>query len=219
MKRITISLAILIITFFNVNAQEIGKLAPEKPPMTFPDNAFGADILFSEGGFGLGAFYHHHLSQTITGFVDFSISEAKDEQEFSYTYQDYYGNIYNYTYGKENRIFLLPINFGIQYRLFENVIYDNLRPYINFGIGPTLVLTSPYDKEFFNAFGSAHANYALGGYTGFGANFGIDKSSLIGINIRYYFIHLFNKGVESLYGRPKKDLGGVFLSINLGLMY
>ena len=82
-----------------------------------------------------------------------------------------------------------------------------------------MVLTSPYEKEFFNAFGSAHANYALGGYIGLGANFGTDKKSLIGLNIRYYMIHLFNKGVESLYGRPKNNFGGIFLSISLGVMY
>lgn len=215
MKTITFSLAILIITFFNVNAQEIGELAPEKPPMVFPDNAYGIDILFSEGGFGLGGFYHHQISQEITSFVDFSVSEAKDEKEFEYV--DIYGN--TFTFGKKNRIFLLPLNFGIQYRLFEHAIYDNLRPYLNFGIGPTIVLTSPYEKEFFNAFGSSHANYAIGSYVGFGANFGTDKKSLIGINLRYYLIHLFNKGVESLYGRPKNDFGGVFLSINLGIMY
>jgi hypothetical protein len=215
MKTIIYSLAILIITFFNVNAQEIGELAPEKEPMVFPNNAYGADILFSEGGFGLGLFYHHQFNQEITGFVDFSVSEAKDEKEFDYV--DIYGN--TYTFGKKNRIFLLPVNFGIQYRLFEHTLYDNLRPYFNAGVGPTIVLTSPYEKEFFNAFGSAHANYALGSYVGFGANFGTDKKSLIGLNLRYYFIHLFNQGVESLIGRPKEDFGGVFLSINLGVMY
>jgi len=215
MKTIFYSLAILIITCLNVNAQEIGELVPEKPPMIFPDNAYGADILFSEGGFGLGMFYHHQLSQEITAFADFSFSEAKDEKEFEYV--DIYGN--TYTFGKKNRIFLLPVNFGIQYRLFENALYDNLRPYINLGVGPTLVLTSPYDKEFFNAFGSAHANYALGSYVGLGANFGTDKKSLIGLNIRYYIIHLFNNGVESLYNRPKNNFGGIFLSISLGVMY
>jgi len=215
MKTFIFSLAILIITFSNVNAQEIGEIVPEKPPMVFPDNAYGADILFTEGGFGLGMFYHHQFSQEITAFADFSVSEAKDEKEFEYV--DIYGN--TYTYGKKNRIFLLPLNFGIQYRLFERALYDNLRPYINLGVGPTIVLTSPYEKEFFNAFGSAHANYALGSYVGFGANFGTDKKSLIGLNIRYYIIHLFNNGVESLYNRPKNNFGGIFLSISLGIMY
>jgi hypothetical protein len=205
----------LIIPFTFALPQGIGELAPEKPAEIFPDNAYGLDIMFCEGGFGLGTFYRKQLSQTVTLFSDFSISESKDENEFEYI--DYYGN--SYTVGKKNRVFLLPVNVGMQYRLFSDVIYDNLRPYINAGIGPTIVLTTPYDKEFFNAFGSAQAHYAFGSYIGFGANFGLDKSSLIGINLRYYMIRFFDEGVESLEGRFKKNLGGVYLTINIGLMY
>jgi hypothetical protein len=73
--------------------------------------------------------------------------------------------------------------------------------------------------EFFESFGKAQTKYALGGYIGLGANFGLDKRSLLGVNIRYYFIHFFDEGVESLYDRPKKNLGGFFLTINLGMMY
>lgn len=208
--------SILLITGLNVNAQGIGELAPEKPLEIFPDNAFGLDIMFSEGGFGFGSFYRRQLSQKFTFFSDFSISEAKDEKEFEY--YDFYTN-QTYTVGKKNRVFLLPLNFGMQYRLFENVISDNLRPYLNAGVGPTMVVTTPYDREFFNAFGKAHAQYALGSYFGFGANFGLDKSSLVGINVRYYVIHFFDKGVESLHGRFKKNLGGVYLTINIGTMY
>lgn len=208
-------LVILIIPFLNVNAQGIGELAAAKPPDIFPDNAIGADIIFSESGFGLGAFYRHQFNQKITGFADFSISEAKDPQEF--TYVDYFGN--TYTYGKINRAFLLPINLGVQYRLFENDIYDNLRPYINIGIGPAIVLTTPYDREFFNAFHAAKLYPTLGGYIGLGANIGINKKNLLGINIRYYEIHLFNKGIEILQNKLENDLGGFFITLNIGTMY
>jgi len=205
----------LFLPFAFILPQGIGQLAPDKPAEVFPDNALGLDIMFSEGGFGLGTFYRRQLSQTFTLFSDFSVSESKDENEFEYV--DYYGN--TYTVGKKNRVFLLPLNFGMQYRLFSDVIYDNLRPYINGGVGPALVLTTPYEEEFFSAFGRAQAHYAFGSYIGFGANFGLDKSSLIGINLRYYMIHFFNEGVESLAGRYKKDLGGFYLTINIGMMY
>jgi hypothetical protein len=215
MKKILLA-AIIIIPLINVNAQEIGELSPDKKPEVFPNNALGLDIMFSEGGFGLGGFYRRQFSDLITGFTDISISEAKDEREFEY--YDYYTN-QTYTVGKKNRVFLIPVNFGVQYRLFENVIYDNLRPYINAGVGPTMVLTTPYAKEFFNAFGDAKLKVATGGYFGFGANFGLDKSSLVGINVRYYIIQFFDKGVESLTGHFNKTLGGFFLTINLGMMY
>lgn len=144
------------------------------------------------------------------------MSEAKDEQEIEY--YDYFTQQY-VTVNKKNRIFLLPLNFGLQQRLFEHSITENLRPYINFGAGPSLVLTTPYEKEFFSSFGSAQAKYTLGGYVGLGANFGTDKSNLLGINLRYYVIHFFNDGVESLFGKFQKNLGGFYLTINLGIMY
>lgn len=215
MKSYIYAFTILIIAFINVNAQEIGELVEEKEPVTFPDNAFGMDIMFSEGGFGLGTFYRHNFTQKVTGFIDFSISEAKDENEFEYI--DYFGN--TFTIGKINRIFLLPLNFGVQYRIFDQVIYENLRPYLNAGAGPTMVLTTPYEREFFNSFSKAHARFTLGSYIGFGANFGLDKSSLVGINFRYYLIHFFNEGVASLYNKPKKNFGGFFLTLNIGFMY
>jgi hypothetical protein len=212
--------AILIIPQLNVKAQGIGDFAPEKAAVVFPRNAFGMDLVFSEGGFGLGTFYRRTVTDKITLFTDFSISEAKDPQEISYI--DYYGQ--TQTPNKVNRAFLMPLNFGIQYRLFENIIFDNLRPYVNFGVGPSLVLTTPYALEFFNAFGKAHARYTVGGYVGIGANFGLDKSSLVGLNLRYYLIHFFNEGIEILdvnatNGRLENNLGGVFITLNIGMMY
>lgn len=42
----------------------------------------------------------------------------------------------------------MPVNFGVQYRIFEDVIADNLRPYISAGVGPSLIITTPYELEF-----------------------------------------------------------------------
>jgi hypothetical protein len=215
--------AILIIFTVNVNAQGIGAIVPDKPPIVFPPNAVGMDLIFSEGGFGLGGFYRHSVSDVVTFFTDLSISEAKDPQEFTYTYFD--GISYqSYTPNKVNRAFLLPLNFGVQYRLFENVIFDNLRPYIDAAVGPTMVITDPDSTEFFKAIGKAHARYTIGGYIGIGANFGLDKSSLVGLNVRYYIVHFFTQGVNILNnpdGTPRfeNDLGGIFITLNIGLMY
>ncbi len=216
MKKLFLSVFIFL-PFFVMNAQEVGELAEEEPPKIFPNNSLGLDIMFSEGGIGMGFFYRRQLDQKLTGFADFSISEAKDDQEIEYVNPYYpYQSI---TYGKKNRIFLLPLNVGLQYRLFENALSDNLRPYINLGVGPSMIVTTPYEREFFNAFGKAQSKFAFGGYIGLGGNFGLDNSSLVGLNVRYYIIKLFDKGVESLYGKYKTDLGGVFLTINIGMMY
>ncbi|RJP65100.1 MAG: hypothetical protein C4539_13790 [Ignavibacteriales bacterium] len=213
MKRALLIMLFLPIAF--LNAQQLGEMAPEKPREIFPDKSIGLDFMFTEGGFGLGSFFRHNLTNSLSFFTDISFSEGKDSREVEYV--TYWGE--TYTPGKKNRIFLVPLNFGLQQRLFENVITDNLRPYINFGVGPSMIVTTPYDREFFNSFSKAQARYTLGGYIGIGANFGLDKSSLLGINIRYYEIRFFDKGVESLDGIYQKSLGGFFFTINIGIMY
>lgn len=215
MKKLFLTLFVFV-PVICINSQGIGEFAEEDEPKLFPDNSIGLDIMFSEGGIGAGFFYRRQLNQKLTMFADFSFSEAKDEQEIDYIDPFTFQPI---TYGKKNRIFLLPINFGLQYRIFEKVLSDNLRPYFNLGAGPSMVITTPYDREFFNAFGKAQSKFAIGGYLGFGANFGLDNNNLVGLNVRYYFIRFLNDGVESLRGKFKKELGGIFLTINIGMMY
>lgn len=196
-------------------AQELGEIVPPKPPIVFPPNAWGFDLMIGESGFGLGGFYRRELSTKFTLFGDVSISEAKDEREIEYI--DYYGN--TITFGKKNRVFQIPFTFGAQYRLFEDELADNLRPYINAGIGPTIALTTPYEQEFFKAFSYAQTHFGYGGYAGFGANFGLDKNNLIGLNVRYYYTKFFDDGVEILNERYKKEIGSFFITLNFGFMY
>ena len=208
-------LLLMLVPFCFTNAQRIGKLAPDKPHIEFPDNSWGADIMFGEGGFGLGTFYKKSFSLNLSGFVDVSLSEAKDSREIEYV--DYYGN--TFVLNKKNRIFYVPLNFGLQYRLFTNVLTDSFRPYLTAGVGPSFILTNPYEREFFNAIGHTQVHYAAGGYAGLGADIGTSTSSLIGLNVRYYYSHLFTDGVESLIGNWKKDFGGLFISLSIGIMY
>ena len=214
MRRLIFLILFIIPTAF-LFAQEIGELAPPKPPIDFPANALGFDLLIGESGFGFGGFYRKQLSTKFTLFGDVSISEAKDEREIEYI--DIYGQ--TFTIGKENRVFQIPVTIGAQYRLFANELTDNLRPYINAGIGPTIALTTPYAEEFFRAFSYAQTHYAVGGYAGFGANFGLDQTNLIGINVRYYYTQFLDDGVEILKGRYKSYLSGFYITINFGFMY
>jgi hypothetical protein len=206
---------LLFIPFGLTSAQKIGELAPEKPPEVFPDNTWGVDVIFGEGGFGLGTFYRKSLTQNITGFIDFSISETKDDREI--TYVDYYG--YQYTPDKVNRAFFFPINLGIQYRLFSESLTENLRPYITFGVGPAIILSTPYEQEFFKAFGDAKAHFAIGGYVGMGTNIGVSKSSLIGLNVRYYYTNILGTGIELMTNSFKSSFGQFSLMLTLGVMY
>ena len=167
------------------------------------------------GGFGLGGFYRNEYSDDLSGFVDFSISEAHDDDEKEFI--DYYGN--KFTPGKVNRFLVMPLFVGLQKRLFEDDIVDNFRPYVNAAAGPTIIYVFPYNEEYFTALGEGQPKYTIGGYIGIGAFFGSERSSLLGMNLRYYFLPYFN-GLESmrLAGQsfPKKEFGGFFITVNFG---
>ncbi len=179
-------------------------------------NIYGLDVLFSNNGFGLGFFFRKEFSRTLQGFMSLAISEAKDNNEIEYydpyTYQPITPN-------KINRFLVFPLTFGIQYRLFEDDILDNFRPYISGGIGPAVVLSSPYEKEFFNSLGYAQAHWTFNTFVGGGAFFGNEQGNIMGVSFRYYWIPILggipsmldpNSGTET----KKSDFGGFIISIN-----
>ncbi len=208
-------LLFLIFPLLPLNAQKIGKLAPDTSRVVFPPNAWEVNVMFSEGGFGLGTLLRKNLSDNLSGFIDFSIGESKDDREFEYI--DYYGNVY--TFNKKNRVFMFPLNFGLQYRIFSDALTDNMRPFISVALGPSFAMTDPYEREFFEALKYAQMKVAFGGYVALGANFGMSRESLLGFTIKYSFAHFFDKGVENIYDRFRKDIGSLSISLDIGLQY
>jgi len=206
---------LLLIPFLFNYGQKIGELALDKPLTVFPSNAWGVDLIFSDGGFGLGTFLRKNYSTKIDGFIDLSITESKNEREFEYF--DYYGR--SIVVGKENRVFVLPINVGIHYRLFENSLTDNLRPHLIIGVGPTVIISTPYKEEFFSSFKYAKSFLAAGGYIGFGADFGKSKDNLVGLSMRYYYMKFLSGKVEHMKGRFKNEIGAFYITLNIGIMY
>lgn len=171
--------------------------------------------MFGDGGFGVGTFLKKSFSTKVSGFIDLSFSESKNEREFEYF--DYYGR--SIVIGKENRVFFIPLNIGIQYRLFEKELSDNLRPYFSVGVGPTLGISTPYKEEFFSSFKYAQFHFAVGGYIAFGADFGLSKKSLLGLNMRYYYSKFIGKGVEHMTDQVKNEIGAFYITLKIGLMY
>jgi hypothetical protein len=199
-------------------------------------NAWGVDILISDGGFGLGGFYRREFTEDLFGFVSIAVSESKDDREVE-QYDPYYQ--ISYVPGKLNRFFTIPVMFGIQERLFREDILDTFRPYVNAGIGPNMIFVSPFTEitgppdnrqynqvEFFKSLGKGQMHYTAGGFIGVGANFGSEKASLFGVNFRYYFTYLFSGGLPSLFNvvtgdvsSTKSSFGGFFITLNVGTAY
>ena len=199
-------------------------------PMT---KAWGLDLLMSNNGFGLGLFYRSELSDDLSLMLNFAISDVKDDAEFEQ--YDYYGN--SFIPGKKNRLLMIPVTASVQYRLFKDVIVDNFRPFINAGLGPTMIYVSPYAHptnyynsdgsyaytdpgkiDFFTSLKYGKMRYTLGGYIGAGAYFGMEKGTLTGLSVKY-FLAPFREGIEVMEGGYMKNFGGLFITITFGSMY
>ncbi len=199
-------------------------------------NAWGVDIMASDGGFGLGLFYRREMSPDLSWFTTFSVSEAKDEREVE-QFDPYTG--LSYVPGKLNRFLVLPLYGGLQYRLFREDIVETFRPFVNAAVGPTMIYTMPfadlvYDQngtlvsadqvDFFKAIGKGRPHYTIGGYIGFGANFGPEKGNVFGVNFRYYVVTLLSGSLPSTFSQTsqgivegtKKDFGGVVITLSFG---
>ncbi len=225
---------------FVARGQTEAPLRPPEPVAVSPDstarNAWGLDILISNDGFGLGGFYRREFSPDLFGFVSLSLSESKDSREMDRV------DLYTQTVvvpGKLNRFLVIPLMLGVQRRLFREDIAENFRPYVNAGVGPSMIYTSPYTEfiqtplgpvarqvEYFKSLGKGQAHYTASAFIGAGANFGTDTRNLLGINFRYYFTYMLGDGLPSLYDErtgevaaTKKEFGGFFITLNLGLLY
>jgi hypothetical protein len=187
------------------NSPDTGSGRPLRP------HSLGLDLMLSNGGIGVGTFFRREYSADFSAFIDFSVSESKDDNEFQ-VYNMYGQSI---TLGKVNRFLVLPLCLGVQQRFFREEILDNFRPYLSAGLGPTMLYVFPENEEFINALGHGHPEYTVGGYLGLGAYFGSDVTNLIGLNLRYYFVP-YPAGIEGMQGVPRTSFGGFFITVNIG---
>jgi hypothetical protein len=189
---------------------------------------WGMDIMMSNNGFALGGFYRYELNEALSLNVTLAISDVKDDAEFE-TYD------YNYDLfvpGKKNRLLMIPLMAGVQYRLFQDEIVENFRPFIGGGLGPTMVYISPYTygpnqldfwgneekMDFFTSLKYGHPRYTLGGCLGVGAYFGSDKGTISGLSIKYFWAP-FPDGIEVMNGGYIKNFGGLYITLTFGSMY
>lgn len=180
------------------------------------DEAIGFDILFSNSGFGTGGFYQRPISEKLAWFINLGITGSRNRDELPDRIPDP-DDPYRYRWdvpGKVNRVFTLPLTIGVNYRVLENTLVENFRPYVNAGLGPTMILALPYEYDFFQSFGHASAHFTGAAFVGLGAELGNSQPTL-GINVRYYYIP-YAPGVESLRGDPITQFGGIFLTANVG---
>ncbi|MCX7907991.1 MAG: hypothetical protein N2560_00515 [Ignavibacteria bacterium] len=175
---------------------------------------WGLNLVLSNNGFGFGAFYELFFTKQTYLFVNLYLSGARNTDEFEY-YNPWTGQLF--IPGKVNRLYMFPLTFGIVQSFLTDVLGTNFTPYVNFGMGPTFIVSTPYEKEFFTSLGYARFYIRFGLFVGTGVNIPITDKSYIGVSARQYWIPFGGNGLESIKDKPIKDFGGFFLALNFGI--
>lgn len=183
------------------------------------NEAWGIDILLSGNGFGFGFFYNREIFTDWVVFGSLYLSGARNTDELEY--YSYTRNIY-FVPNKVNRLYLIPLTIGLQTYLFRNELSDNLKPFINAGIGPSFILKAPYEgyeNDFFKSLEKLIYYIRFSTFIGGGVEIGTMNKSLFSVNFRYYLIPFGGEGLESVRDNPIKDFGGLFLSLSIGAKF
>ncbi|CAN5390601.1 hypothetical protein BH10BAC5_BH10BAC5_11000 [soil metagenome] len=214
MKRLIFSVLGLLIFFINISfAGDSLKTTTLKQKNTvYKKSPFELNFLYTEKGFGPSVTYYFTQTQVSDLFVNLAVTSVSDGREI--TRYDYYGN--SYTANKENRVFTLPLSIGIKKALFKNDIEGSIFPTLSAGIAPTLVLSNPYEENFFAALGHTTSSFAFGPFAGVGIIFVQDKSATtFTFDLRYYYLKVLGKEINSLFDTPIDNVGGVQLGLGV----
>lgn len=206
-----LTVIILLLTCMNLYSQKptfTGRSLNINPEFR---NNWGIHFLYSESGFGFSSSYFFKGGKNTDLFLGVSVSGVTDNREI--TEYDIYGN--SIVRGKINRVYMIPLNIGIQRYMFREDIEGNFTPLISAGISPTLILTNPYDREFFNALGYFRTGFALGGFLGIGMEYRQSPKLAVNLNVRYFYLPVIGREIMSLQNKPMNDIGGLQFSVGL----
>lgn len=192
---------------------------------------YGAQVLLTNSGFGLGGFVSRGVSSDVTFVLDGGISPLRDEREVAFF--DRFGQ--KEVPNKANYFIEIPIHIGFQRRIFRGRIEDNFRPFYHASAGPTLGWIYPYfDDENDNGMldrderaygvvsgiGRGNAELGAGGSLTLGANFGAYGRTSYGVRIGYRFT-VFNNPIELIdksIKPPERFIGSPVLMVYFGAL-
>lgn len=195
-------------------SQDSLKITKSSAPPKIPRNNWSLNFIYTDRGFGLGTNVYKSISNTVDLTAGIMISGVKDPNEFEQF--DIFGN--SFTPDKINRVYMIPISIGLQKYLFTDELDESFRPLISAGISPTIVLTNPYDRDFFNALGYFNAGFAFGGYAGIGMEYKESNNVSLSMNIRYSYLPVLVNDIRSLKDKTIKDVGGFQLMFGLNFL-
>lgn len=214
-----------------VLAQQEDTRDTERDTVDTRRTGYGAQVLLTNSGFGLGGILTHSLSPDVTFVLDGGISPVRDEREVSFF--DRFGQ--KEVPNKANYFIVVPVHLGFQRRVFRSRIEDNFRPFIHVSAGPVFGWRYPYfDDENGNSFldreervygvlsgiGRGTAELGAGGSLTLGANFGDIGRTSYGVRIGYRFnvfrnpIELIDESIKS----PERFIGSPVMMVYFGAL-
>jgi hypothetical protein len=125
---------------------------------------------------GGGSFqYQWPLKPDLTGTLDIALIYLNLDNPFL----PFYRNTY-----RRSDVMLVPLFLGLRRNVWADKV-EGILPYTQIGAGPVAGINFPYGYGFWGSISHATTTWTLGGFFGFGANFGLSKKFVGGIDVRY----------------------------------
>jgi len=172
----------------------------------------GLDILITEWGFGAGFNYTLYRDNLQFCFGT-SFSGLKNSFEYSNYLVDGEYRVLN----KINRVYRIPMTFSVQYEPFKKYLDDSFRPFVSLGTGASLILTSPYEKTFFESLNYLENYIKPTVFLGIGSFFSNNNQAVYSVYFRYYYVPIPANEVFSLNKYSITEGGGLFFGISVGM--
>ena len=227
-SRFTFILSFVLISWVTqVHAQDDSFIDPREP-----SNGLGGQVLLTNSGFALGGYYTRALGRDVSFIAELSIGSGKDEREVAFI--DRFGR--RDLPNKANYLLMMPVQIGIEKRLFRSKIEDNFRPFLHLTVGPTVGWLYPYfrddngngmldsgEKTYdgFSALPKGGFELGVGGTFALGAYFGATTGIVQSVRIGYTFTHFLDKIslLEPNIRKPGHFFGTPVILVSFGKLF
>ncbi len=134
--------------------------------------------------------------------ISLEFGGVRSENEF--TMMDYYSG-YPYKINQQRYIILTPVYFGLQRIVFDDVIENNVKPFVIGEVGPVLGAWFPVGHGLGGNIKRGTTGLTVGGFLGAGLEFGSGKPTKYSFSLGYRFVHFFETLGDQQTGEKRFD--------------
>ena len=215
--------ALLTLLTLAASAADAQRVAPPLPDTTAARYGSSAALVLvlSEYGLGAGGSLRGRLADDWSATAELSVGAGRDEREQSF------GGLFGErtTPLKRNSVLLVPLQVGVERRLFRTRVEDNFRPFLALVAGPTLAYQWPYFDDLdgdgrrddgepltsgLAGFEEGQARVGIGGTVTVGAAFGRSRSAApsirFGLQGTYFPVEVDLLEVTPLVEDPSRNV-------------